>query len=1093
MRRHDVVAALLIGGGLCLPAFAGNWIQNGDFESDQPPQWSGATVEHEVVHAGKGSLRLEEPAGKNSVSARHQPIEVNQKEPEMIMASFWMRFDARRQTGPIRGGVTFVAEMADGTSMAWYGPFELNASEMGSWVYREHRWKPKAPVTRIRPAVYLRGCEGAICVDDLYLGPPVDAPSPPRATIPLAVTGGSGRFTDWAKVAFGSLRPSAHVFHLSGTNATNLELACDVNVKKTAPAYLTSAWGSNYWTLYSPERRELAQIFTDERIDLSKPGPQTVRVRMNGFANRASDLAASGYVFITDGAKNFLIYDPRKPAGERYKDSTTGQTFTHWDTIKIELLSRVLGPTGVTAPFSLADLRSYRFAVTARRDGNIVKVRPTLADAQNNVVPLYGLDLRAEAAGKRMALVAEVADDGVPTGDYLGQMPTDTNGSLKVFGKVRLATPAGIREELIEESVSLAAATASAAKPSLPPLDLLGWGYTSYELSTKASHGPQSMRLLVADAKAAGVTKLLIHARTSRETLYPSRIAAPATVAECDLLALATAEGKKQGVNIYAAYVLGIAQPDDLKAHPDWAMIGRNGKPGDWYCYNNPDVRAFHASLLAEIVTRYDVAGVAVDFVRPDSGCFCPRCAKGFDAKFHKPLGSAGNYDSDWLAWQRDSITDYVRELRTALRKARPDAQLAGYVWARFAPDKDRAGQDWPRWLKENLMDFVAIGQYTPSTPWFRAECHTVRMIAERELMGRTDRVCPLLGVGYIHQANPSHAAAATVIGRHLQAAREEGMRAAGFFAFYDIRPHTETAHAHSASLPQGVPRELIRDSRFQRGFTLLDPTPGRKIHRGALIPHDAAGKPVWEMAQWSSKYPLAGGAPQRLDGGGLRWANEAKAVTLGPVSNASADLTLAVNASAEYGTRARRQGEPWVHLLVDQPFNDPPALAGLLEARLHAEGRLLRSTCVRTDDYTPGLHAAQFQIFFTVQNLNRQSKGYGRYLWFGVPIYDDRRRVPNAHKSQDTGGTGMFIFTPGGKTFTGQSAHDGAWITIDCDLLPLMREALETAWQRGFLIESKDLADYRISGMNIGWEVPGIFDVEMQIRNLSLKVCPRQ
>jgi len=71
----------------------------------------------------------------------------------------------------------------------------------------------------------------------------------------------------------------------------------------------------------------------------------------------------------------------------------------------------------------------------------------------------------------------------------------------------------------------------------------------------------------------------------------------------------------------------------------------------------------------------------------------------------------------------------------------------------------------------------------------------------ERELMGRTDRVCPLLGVGHIHQANPSHAAAAAVIGRHLQTAREEGMRAAGFFAFYDIRPHTETSRAHSTTL----------------------------------------------------------------------------------------------------------------------------------------------------------------------------------------------------------------------------------------------------------------------------------------------------
>jgi hypothetical protein len=138
--------------------------------------------------------------------------------------------------------------------------------------------------------------------------------------------------------------------------------------------------------------------------------------------------------------------------------------------------------------------------------------------------------------------------------------------------------------------------------------------------------------------------------------------------------------------------------------------------------------------------------------------------------------------------------------------------------------------------------------------------------------------------------------------------------------------------------------------------------------------------------------------------------------------------------------------------------------------------------------DYSPGLHAAQFQIFFSVQNLNRQSPGYGKYLWFGIPIYDDRHRVVPGHKAQDTGGTSMFIYSLAGEVFSTKSAHDREWITLDKDLLPLMREGLEYAWGRNFLKESQALADYRIAGMNIGWEVPGTFDVDLQIRQLSLK-----
>ena len=792
------MAAVILAVWPARAARAENWIENGDFESEAPKLWQGAHLDRQVVRSGKGALRLDKPAERLRVSASYgRPIELNQTEPETIMASFWMRFEAKRQTGPIRGGVTFRVEMADGTALAWYGSFALDPSEMGSWVYREGRWKPRAPIARIQPAVYLRGCEGSLYVDDLYLGPPVKLAPPPRATTPLAVTGSSGRFTGWPRFQFIDFRPTAHVFHLRGRNEANLELTCEIDVKRPAPAYLTSAWGSQYWTLYCPPRRELVQIYTDERLDLSVPGRRTLPVRMCGFSDRASDLAASGYLFVTEDSKSFLVYSTEKRKGERYKDPRTGHTFSYWDTVEVKLLSRALGPSGVAAPFSLADLSSYRLSVSARADGDAVRVRPTLTDARGSAVPLYGLALRGKAQDKELKLAPELAADGVPTGDYLARFPGEKPRSITVRGTVRLACPGGTKEELIDTTVAVAPPVATAA-PALPRLDLLGWGYPGYSLSPKASHGPDSMRRLIADARASGVTRLLVHARTSKETLYPSRIAPAATVGEWDTLAQAVKEGSRQGVEIHAAYILGIAQEADLKAHPEWAARGRGGKPNGWYCYNHPEVRSYHASLLAEIVKRYKVAGVALDFCRPGGGCFCPRCAEGFEARHGKPLKGVGDYDPDWVSWQRNSITEYMRELRQALRKARPDAKFSGYVWGRLAPDKDRAGQDWPRWLREGIMDFVAVGMYTPSTPRFRAQCRVLRQIADRELGGSVERIFPLLGVGYIQQANPSHAAADAVIDRHLGAAARQGLRAAGFFAFYGIRTHLDTVAAHS-------------------------------------------------------------------------------------------------------------------------------------------------------------------------------------------------------------------------------------------------------------------------------------------------------
>jgi len=792
-----MIAVCICASGVAL---CDNWIENGDFEADAPMLWQGASIQGEVVHSGRGALRLDESADKASISARYgDGIEVNQTEPDTIMAALWLRLDAVRQTGPIRGGVTFHVEMADGSMLAWYGGFELDPSEMGSWVYREDRWKPRAPIVKIRPAVYLRGCEGSIYVDDIYLGPPIELPTPPRTTIPLAVTGSNGRFTGWPQFSFLDFRPAAHVFHLAGKNEANLELTCDIEVGKPAPIYLTSAWGSQYWTLYCPQRRELVQIFTDERLDLSQAGQHTVPVRMCGFSDRASDLAAGGYVFITEATKSFLIYSTEKPAGEAYPDARTGKTFSYWDGVKIERLSRGLGASGVVAPFSVADLSSYRLSVAAHAFGQQVTVRPVLTDAQGAEVPLYGLELRGEAAGKMLDLSPQVDADGVPTGTYAGAFAGGKPEQMRVSGVVRLACPTGTKGERINEQVKVFTLAPAPPRP-LPGLDLIGWGYATYELSPKASHGPDSMKRLVSDAKAAGVSKLLVHARSSTETLYPSSIAPAGTVGEWDVLRAAVEDGKRQGVDIYAAYILGIAQKADLEAHPDWAAVGRDGKSSGWYCYNNPEVRAYHGALMSEIVRQYDVGGIALDFCRPGGGCFCSRCAAAFEAKYGKPLKDVDAYDADWVNWQRDCITEYMRELRAAIRKARADAKFSGYVWGRLAADADRAGQDFARWLREGIMDFVAVGIYTPSSPQFRAQCHVLREIAERDLAGHTEGIYPLLGVGYIQRANPSHAEADAVINRHLRAAREEGLQGAGYFAFYSIRTHLETSGAHSAA-----------------------------------------------------------------------------------------------------------------------------------------------------------------------------------------------------------------------------------------------------------------------------------------------------
>lgn len=281
--------------------------------------------------------------------------------------------------------------------------------------------------------------------------------------------------------------------------------------------------------------------------------------------------------------------------------------------------------------------------------------------------------------------------------------------------------------------------------------------------------------------------------------------------------------------------------------------------------------------------------------------------------------------------------------------------------------------------------------------------------------------------------------------------------------------------------------RELIGDNHFQQGFILWKTAPGQHVKYGQL-PGITNAPPVWGLSQWSSRFPLVADAGAKLADSAINWSNSAKSVTVGPPGSRWAGVSLALNTGVEYSPESRRAGEPWVHLLVEQELDPPVHLAELRATKLHIEARLLRSKRLPMSNYSSAVHAAQFQIYFTVQNRTSGSKGYGDLLWFGVAIYDDRDAFPREFAAQDFGGTAKFIVMPDWKKFSNVTTHDGKWVTVDKDLIPLMREALNTAWSRGFLKDSREFDDYYIGGVYMGWELPGSFDVAMQIRYLSLK-----
>jgi hypothetical protein len=122
--------------------------------------------------------------------------------------------------------------------------------------------------------------------------------------------------------------------------------------------------------------------------------------------------------------------------------------------------------------------------------------------------------------------------------------------------------------------------------------------------------------------------------------------------------------------------------------------------------------------------------------------------------------------------------------------------------------------------------------------------------------------------------------------------------------------------------------RELVRDPHFQNGFYLLEPKPGKRVVYSELTGW-ARGEPAWDLAQWSSRFPLRPGNCS-TSAQSLTCSNTAKSIVVGLLGSPGADLSLALNAGAEYPRPRKSANEPWVHLLVQQDFPNPPTLGEL-------------------------------------------------------------------------------------------------------------------------------------------------------------------
>ncbi|MEH2192576.1 MAG: family 10 glycosylhydrolase [Nostoc sp.] len=176
-----------------------------------------------------------------------------------------------------------------------------------------------------------------------------------------------------------------------------------------------------------------------------------------------------------------------------------------------------------------------------------------------------------------------------------------------------------------------------------------------------------------------------------------------------------------------------------LAAHPDWANYDNLGnmipvgqtKP--FFDPANPEVRQYLLKLYEEIVTRYDVDGLQLDYIRypfqdPSAGRTYGY-GKAAREQFQQltgvdPINISPSQPELWQKWttfRTEQVDSFVAQVSEQLRQKRPNLILSVAVFP--LPEQERIQkiqQNWETWARRGDVDLIVPMTYALDTSRFQ-------------------------------------------------------------------------------------------------------------------------------------------------------------------------------------------------------------------------------------------------------------------------------------------------------------------------------------------------------------------------------------
>jgi uncharacterized lipoprotein YddW (UPF0748 family) len=327
----------------------------------------------------------------------------------------------------------------------------------------------------------------------------------------------------------------------------------------------------------------------------------------------------------------------------------------------------------------------------------------------------------------------------------------------------------------------VAAAPAPPASPEVRALWVTRTALTS----------PAAVAAMVKSAGAGGFNTLLVQVRGRGDAYFnggiePRAAALAGQPGAFDPLAATLTLAHAQGIRVHAwVNVALVSSASELPAsrlhvvyrHPEWLMVPRAlardmvlldarsrlylDKLARWTRAQNAEVEGLYVSpvpddaaaatvaVVADLVARYPVDGIHLDYVRYPSDefdysratleAFRADVLRGLDEPARRQQERAIGPDlitwtdalpDRWREFRRRRLTALVARIRDSVKNRRPTVVFSAAV----APDAkdacDRRLQDWGEWLRQDLLDVVCPMAYATDSTAFTAQVTGARQAA---------------------------------------------------------------------------------------------------------------------------------------------------------------------------------------------------------------------------------------------------------------------------------------------------------------------------------------------------------------------------